>query len=81
MVRWKAIYTRLLIYSTLSEYTLTIYKDDRTINKCYQDITTVRIKDENVIVRLLQTQNTLCPRRIETFLKRLFLCHKHAKTA
>ena len=51
------IYTELLIYSTLSEYTLTIYKDDQTINKCYQDITTVRIKDENVIVRLLQTLN------------------------
>ena len=23
---------------------------------------------------------TLCPRRIDTFLKRLFLCHKNAKT-
>ena len=25
-------------------------------------------------------QHTLCPRRIDTFLERLFLCHKLAKT-
>ena len=48
---------RYLNLRLLPEYTLTIYKDDRTTNKCYQDITTVRIKDENVIVRLLQTLN------------------------
>ena len=31
-------------------------------------------------LRIISLKCTLCPRKIDTFLKRLFLCHKYAKT-
>ena len=47
----------------------------------------IRIRLYNFRIKFFQTFSfiviyiyTLCARRIDTFLKRLFLCHKHAKT-
>ena len=58
------------------------YSDENLVEKSVgeQDKTQKFSPSFNNIILIKIQKCTLCYRRIDTFLKRLFLCHKHAKT-